>query len=84
MKRDRRPTKEIWADMTVFQKMYSVPILAIILTLIFAVIISAIVGIDCAIFWALSYLFEFEFDFVKAVLCTPVWFFIAVWISRKV
>ena len=84
MKRDKRPPKEIWADMSVFQKVYSVVLLAIILLLIFAVIVSVIIGIDCALFWALSHLFNFEFDFIKAVLCTPILFFIAVWISRKV
>lgn len=84
MKRDKRPPKEIWADMNLFQKIYSILILAIILILIFAVIVSAIIGIDCALFWAISYLFGFEFDFIKAILCTPLWFFIAVWISRKV
>lgn len=84
MKRDKRHPKEIWADMTVFQKMYSVPLLVIILVLFFFVIVSAVIGIDCALFWAVSYLFGFEFDFIKAVLCTPIWLFIAVWISRKV
>lgn len=84
MKRDKRPPKEIWADMNSFQKVYSVALLAIIFILIFAVIVSVIIGIDCALFWAISYLFGFEFDFIKAILCTPIWFFITVWISGKV
>ncbi len=84
MKIDKRPPKEIWADMSVFQKVYSVVLLAIILLLIFAFIVSVIIGIGCALFLALSYLFDFEFDFIKAILCTPIWFFVAVWISRKV
>ncbi len=84
MKRYKRPPKEIWEDMNLFQRVYSVLLLAIIYLIIFAVIVSVIIGIDCAIFWALSYLFGFKFDFIKAILCTPIWFFIAVWISRKV
>ena len=84
MKRDKRPPKEIWADMNMFQKFFSVALLGIILILIFAVIVSSIIGIDCALFFAISYLFGFEFDFIKAILCTPIWFLISVWISRNV
>ena len=84
MKIDKRPFEEIWADMTVSQKIYSAPFLAITSLLFFAFVASVVIGIDCALFWVLSYLFGFEFGFVKAILCTPVWFFIAVWISRKV
>ena len=84
MKVDKRPFEEIWADMTVSQKIYSVPFLAIISLLFFAIVISVVVGIGCGLFWVLSYLFGFEFDFVKAILCTPIWIFVAVWISRKV
>ena len=84
MKIDKRPSKEIWADMTLFQKIYSVPLFAIILVLFFAVIVSSVVGIDSALFLVISYLFGFEFDFIRAILCTPIWFFVAVWISRKV
>ena len=84
MKVDKRPFEEIWADLTVSQKIYCAPILAMVLLLIFGVVASVVIGIDCALFWVLSYLFDFEFDFIKAVLCTPIWFFIAVWISRKV
>lgn len=84
MKVDKRPFEEIWADMTVSQKIYSVPFLAIISLLFFAVVVSVVIGIDCALFWTLSYLFGFEFNFIKAVLCTPISLFVAVWISRKV
>ena len=52
--------------------------------LIITIIIAAIIGIDCAIFWAISYMFGFEFDFIKAILCTPVWFALAIWISNHI
>lgn len=84
MKVDKRPFEEIWSDLTVSQKIYCAPILAIVSLLFFAVVASVVVGIGFALFWAISYLFGFEFDFIKAILCTPIWFFIAVWISRKV
>lgn len=84
MKRDKRPFEEIWADMKMSQKIYSAPFLAITAILFFAVVASVVIGIDCALFWSISYLFDIEFDFIKAILCTPIWFFIAVWISRKV
>ena len=83
MKIDKRPFEEIWADMTTLQKVYSVPILAVFSALIFVVVVFVVIGIDCALFWVLSYLLDFEFDFIKAILCTPLWFFIAVWINRK-
>lgn len=83
MKVDKRPFEEIWADLTVSQKIYCVPVLAIVSLLFFAVVVSLVIGIDCALFWVLSYLFGFEFDFIKAILCTPIWFLVAVWISRK-
>lgn len=72
--------KEQWAKGTTTQK------IAVILcmTLIIASIIAAIIGIDCAIFWAISYMFGFEFDFVKAILCTPVWFALAIWIGNHI
>lgn len=70
--------KEQWAKGTTIQK------IAVILcmTLIITIIIAAIIGIDCAIFWAISYMFGFEFDFIKAILCTPVWFVLAIWFRK--
>lgn len=68
-----------WAKATTIQKISVILCMILIIT----IIIAAIIGIDCAIFWALSYLFEFEFDFVKAILCTPIWFVVAVWIRNN-
>lgn len=72
--------KEQWSKVTAIQKF----VVILCMALIIAIIIALIIGIDCAIFWALSYLFEFEFDFIKAILCTPIWFVVAVWISNHI
>lgn len=67
--------KAQWAKSTTIQKTAVI----LCMTLIIAIIIAAIIGIDCAIFWAISYMFGFEFDFIKAILCTPIWFALAIW-----
>ena len=72
--------KEQWAKVTAIQKI----VVILCMALIIAIIIAMIIGIDCAVFWALSYLFGFEFDFVKAILCTPIWFVVSVWISNYI
>ena len=72
--------KEQWAKATTIQKISVILCMILIIT----IIIAAIIGIDCAIFWAISYMFGFEFDFIKAILCAPVWFALGIWIRNHI
>lgn len=72
--------KAKWAKANTIQKIAVILCMILIIT----IIIAAIIGIDCAIFWAISYMLGFEFDFIKAILCTPMWFALAVWTSNHI